>query len=93
MYRYRLQINWEIKKIYLHIIVADSDVVFSVFKRFLFLFVLMLSTVSVAVIYLCPMFNMWVEYLELLLLFLIVYVCSYLKQNVLPISDIFVSIV
>jgi hypothetical protein len=41
-----------------------------------FLHALTMSTVSVIVPYLCPVFNMWLEYRELLLLFLIISICS-----------------
>jgi hypothetical protein len=56
----------------------------SVFRCFTFQCVLMLFMVSVIVPYLRPVFNMWVEYPELLLLFLFASVCSlYLVRNTL----------
>jgi hypothetical protein len=37
---------------------------------------LITSIVSVSVPYVCPVFNMWLEFPDLLLLFLIVCICS-----------------
>jgi hypothetical protein len=48
----------------------------NVFKYFHFFSVLMMSIVSVMVPYVCPVFNMWLEYPKLLLLFLIACLCS-----------------
>jgi hypothetical protein len=57
-------------------------------RCFPFLCVLMILMVCVIGPYLCPMCNMWVEYWELLLLFLIACLCSlYLVWNALPICS------
>jgi hypothetical protein len=57
-----------------------------VFKCLPFLPVLMMSIVSVIVPYVCPIFIVWFEYPELLLLLLMVWMCSlYLILNVLPV--------
>jgi hypothetical protein len=65
---------------------------YKVFKCFPLLCDLAISTVSVMVPYLCPVFNMWFEYRELLLLFLNACMCSlYLVRNVLPVCLMYVS--
>jgi hypothetical protein len=65
---------------------------YKVFKCFPLLCELAISTVSVMVPYLCPVFNMWFEYGELLLLFLNACMCSlYLVRNVLPVCLMYVS--
>jgi hypothetical protein len=64
--------------IHLQVIFADLYMwyFFNVFKCFPILCILIPSTVSAMVPYLCPVFNMWFEYPELLLLLfsLLVYV-------------------
>jgi hypothetical protein len=51
-----------------------------------------MSTVSVMVSYVCPVFNMWLEYPKLLLLFLIACICSlHLLWNVLPVCPMYFS--
>jgi hypothetical protein len=63
-----------------HFQVIFTDIVYVAFFQcvqvFPFLCVLMMSIVSVMVLYLYPVFNMWSEYPELLLLFLIACICS-----------------
>jgi hypothetical protein len=50
----------------------------------------MMFTVPVIVPYVCPMFNIWFEYLELLLLLLIAWICSlYLTLNILTVWPIY----
>jgi hypothetical protein len=57
-----------------------------VFKCFPSLCVLTMSNVSVTVPYVCPVFDIWLEYHELLLLFLIACTCSlYLMWSLLPV--------
>jgi hypothetical protein len=56
------------------------------FKCLPFLPVLMTSTVCVIVPYVCPVFNIWFDYLELPQLLLMAWICSlYLTLNVLPV--------
>jgi hypothetical protein len=46
--------------------------------------------VSVMVLYVCPTFYTWLECYELLLLFLIAYICSlYLVWNILPVCPMY----
>jgi hypothetical protein len=62
------------------------------FKCFPFLCVLIMSLVSVMVPYVYPIFNIWLEYPELLLLFIIAYMCYfYLVWNALPVYTLYFS--
>jgi hypothetical protein len=64
----------------------------NVFECFHFFCVLIMSIVSVMVPYVCPMFNMWLEYPKLPLLFLTACMCSlYLLWNVLPVCPMYFS--
>jgi hypothetical protein len=64
----------------------------SVFMCFPFVCVFMMSMVSAMVPHLCPVFHMWLEYPELLLLFLIACMCSlYLVWKVLPVCPMYLS--
>jgi hypothetical protein len=64
----------------------------SAFNCFPYLRVFTLSTASVVIPYACPMFNMWFEYAELILLFQITCICSmHLVWNVLPFCPIYFS--
>jgi hypothetical protein len=59
-----------------------------VFRHFLSC-VLIMSKVPVMLPYLCPVFNMWIEYSKGLSLFLISCTCSlYMVQNALPIKGL-----
>jgi hypothetical protein len=58
---------------------------------FLFCFFIM-SILSIMVTYVCPVFNMWLAYPELLLLFLLACVCSLcLVWNILPVRPKYFS--
>jgi hypothetical protein len=60
----------------------------SVFKCFIFLCVLIMSTVSVMVPYLCPVFNMWFEYTELLFLIACIRSSAHARSNNTKLNEV-----
>jgi hypothetical protein len=55
-----------------------------------FLSIFIMTMMSIMVPYVCPVFSMWFEYSELLLLFLMTCTCSlYLVLNVLPVCFVY----